>query len=50
MTQILVILRLSMLRKLIPEYSEDSEKYGIHVKVADLRNNDFVNRMQPIKN
>jgi hypothetical protein len=29
MTLILVILRLSMLRKLTPKYSENSEKYGI---------------------
>jgi hypothetical protein len=50
MTLILVILRLSMLRKLTPEYSEDSEIYGIPVKAANLHNSDFVNRMQPIKN
>lgn len=39
-----------MLRELTPKYSEDSDKYGILVKAADLRNSDFVNRMQPIKN
>jgi hypothetical protein len=39
-----------MLRKLTPEYSEDSEKYGILVKAVDLHNSDFVNRMQSIKN
>jgi hypothetical protein len=50
MTLILVILRLSVLRKLTPKYSEDSEKYGIPVKAADLHNSDFVNRMQPIEN
>jgi hypothetical protein len=50
MTLILVILRLSMLRKLTPEYSEDSEIYDIPVKVADLHRSDFVNKMEPIKN
>jgi hypothetical protein len=39
-----------MLRKLTPEYSEDFDKYSIHVKAADLHNSDFVNRMQQIKN
>jgi hypothetical protein len=39
-----------MLRKLAPEYAEDSDKYGIPVKAADLYNSDFVNRMQLIKN
>jgi hypothetical protein len=48
MTMILVILRLAMLRKLTPEYFEDSDKYNIPVKVANLHNSEFVNRMQPI--
>jgi hypothetical protein len=50
MTLILVILRLSMLRKLTPEYFEDSEIYDIPVKAVDLHISDFVNRMQQIKN
>jgi hypothetical protein len=50
MTLILVILTLSMLRKLTFEYSEDSGKYDIPVKAVDLHNSDFVNKMQPTKN
>jgi len=39
-----------MLRKLTPEYSEDSDKYGILIMAANLHNSDFVNRIQLIKN
>jgi hypothetical protein len=39
-----------MLKELTPEYFEDSNKYDILVKAADLHNSNFVNRMQPIKN
>jgi hypothetical protein len=39
-----------MLSKLTPEYYEDSIKYDILVKAADIHNSDFVYKMQSIKN
>jgi len=46
----LVIIRLFPYQRNKLWISEDSEIYGILVKVATLHDSDFVNRMQPIKN